>query len=274
MTASEQRRAADRDALLLALTQQVKADHRIEACWLFGSFGRGTQDAWSDLDVVLVIANDHFENFLSERYHQVSRLGSVVLQVESAHNGPPGGCYLMTGYDFPAGIQLVDWYWQPSQSAKFAKSEAVLVMNRQPPEYEACQAELVAMWQRPENDSKLALWAPTEDQDRANCAALAWAMLAIQAKNIARHPAETGLIYQDFIETLLARACGQDNNSHRFGDEMELTTPQARISRLQAIAQELNDSCPERNSAASGVGELLKSVKKHTEFQLEPRIDE
>lgn len=47
----------EQDRLLMRLQQRVISDPKITVCYLTGSFGRRTQDPYSDLDVVLVYAN-------------------------------------------------------------------------------------------------------------------------------------------------------------------------------------------------------------------------
>lgn len=48
----------EQDRVLLRLQQRVLSDADILVCFLSGSYGRGTQDAFSDLDVVLVFKDD------------------------------------------------------------------------------------------------------------------------------------------------------------------------------------------------------------------------
>lgn len=47
----------DRDTLLSRLTGLLRADERVRALWLSGSLGRGTGDAYSDLDLLAVVAD-------------------------------------------------------------------------------------------------------------------------------------------------------------------------------------------------------------------------
>lgn len=47
----------DRDSLLVELTDLLRADERVRALWLSGSLGRRTADAWSDIDLLAVVAD-------------------------------------------------------------------------------------------------------------------------------------------------------------------------------------------------------------------------
>ena len=48
----------EQDRLLLRLQQRILAEPQVLVCFLGGSYGRGTQDAYSDLDVALVYADE------------------------------------------------------------------------------------------------------------------------------------------------------------------------------------------------------------------------
>ena len=48
----------EQDRVLLRLQQRVLAEPQVLICFLGGSYGRGTQDEYSDVDVALVFAGD------------------------------------------------------------------------------------------------------------------------------------------------------------------------------------------------------------------------
>ncbi len=48
----------EQDRVLLRLQQRVLAEPEVLVCFLSGSYGRGTQDAFSDLDVALIFADE------------------------------------------------------------------------------------------------------------------------------------------------------------------------------------------------------------------------
>ncbi|MGD8806487.1 MAG: nucleotidyltransferase domain-containing protein [Chloroflexota bacterium] len=48
----------EQDRVLLRLRQRVLAEESIKVCFLSGSYGKGTQDRFSDLDVVMVFVDD------------------------------------------------------------------------------------------------------------------------------------------------------------------------------------------------------------------------
>jgi hypothetical protein len=72
----------------------VQADDRIRAMWLSGSLGRGVADAGSDLDVVLAIRPDAFEDFSATWRDWLARATPVVLARELPRL--PGSWYSLT----------------------------------------------------------------------------------------------------------------------------------------------------------------------------------
>jgi len=72
-----------RDALFARIRENLEADHRVVAAWLAGSFGRGTEDAWSDLDLHVVIRDDALAPWLRERERWFARLGRPLMVMPS-----------------------------------------------------------------------------------------------------------------------------------------------------------------------------------------------
>jgi predicted nucleotidyltransferase len=107
----------ERDVLLSRAVEILLADDRIVAAWLFGSMGRGAADVWSDLDLWIVVANEHIADVSTEREIFLSRLGTLLLTSEAPQNAPPGGAYLPGMYPGAYGPHVVDCYWQPQCGA-------------------------------------------------------------------------------------------------------------------------------------------------------------
>jgi len=66
----------EQERVLVRLQQRVLGDKEISTCFLTGSFGRGDQDTYSDLDVVLVFDNEVSRNLAFE--HRKSFAQSVL----------------------------------------------------------------------------------------------------------------------------------------------------------------------------------------------------
>ncbi len=66
----------------------------MRALWLSGSRGRGAADAWSDLDLVVTVADASFETFTAAWRKWLAEITPTVLAREIP--GLPGSCYTVT----------------------------------------------------------------------------------------------------------------------------------------------------------------------------------
>lgn len=119
----------ERNYLLRTISEFLEKDPRIKAAWLFGSMGMGDEDSLSDIDLWIVVEDDHISNIIDQARQYSSRIGSPVLFLEAPQNGPESGTYLMTCYDAPVAPHIVDWYWQP-QSLAYIFSQVRLLFDR------------------------------------------------------------------------------------------------------------------------------------------------
>jgi hypothetical protein len=112
--------AALRADLLRRTVATLEADGRFVAAWLAGSFGRGEADAYSDLDLVAVVAPPHAESLCArpwrsagrttpERLALLRRLGGrrVPVVIHDAHvNAPAGGTPTNVTFDDATHLDL------------------------------------------------------------------------------------------------------------------------------------------------------------------------
>lgn len=173
-----QTRRHERAMLLQRATEMLRADGRIGAAWLFGSIGRGSSDALSDLDLWTVVADDAIDALVAARRAYVAQLGAPLLVLESPRNAPAGGGYLLVLYPGAVGPQQVDWYWQPRRNALFP-GDGRLVFDRVglARDPSSSTLDLVA------KDGAAVLETPLQR------ATFFWAMSPIAAKKIARRDA-------------------------------------------------------------------------------------
>lgn len=61
-----------------ALTAKVEADPRIRAAWLSGSYGKDTDDRWSDVDAHLLVHRGKFDEFQRDIEAWLSRIRPLV----------------------------------------------------------------------------------------------------------------------------------------------------------------------------------------------------
>ncbi|CAA9583926.1 MAG: hypothetical protein AVDCRST_MAG19-4424 [uncultured Thermomicrobiales bacterium] len=119
-------REEERDRLLDRLVASLERDERVVAAWLSGSLGRGTADAWSDVDVWVVVADAEAANVIEALPAFVAAVAHPVLVLEAPANAPPGGGYLLALYQGETGAHQIDWYWVPRSTARVPAGARVL----------------------------------------------------------------------------------------------------------------------------------------------------
>lgn len=133
--------STNREKLQKDITENLQNDARVVASWLFGSLGRGDADELSDIDIWVVVADEHIQDVVTYRQQFVSQVKPPVFYVEAPQNAPEAGGYLMAYYDMATGPHQVDWYWQPQSLAHIPPETVVLFdhvhlpHNNQPVEF-------------------------------------------------------------------------------------------------------------------------------------------
>ena len=101
-------------------------DKAIEA-HVFGSIARGTDDAYSDLDVWLTFENEKITKVLDNRFKYFSKFGNVIHVCEPPQNSPLNGIHSFVLYKTDAGLLHIDFYLCPlSTSFKIEGSKNIL----------------------------------------------------------------------------------------------------------------------------------------------------
>lgn len=112
--------AKERDALLEQIRNVLEADARVMAAWLSGSFGRGEEDEWSDLDLHLAIADEHLAEFLEQRAGLYPRVGQrILIQDEMPSDSQARARFQLVYY--PGPIE-VDWNIGPVTETRVVPS--------------------------------------------------------------------------------------------------------------------------------------------------------
>jgi hypothetical protein len=234
-----------RESLLRRATDMLEQEERVVAAWQFGSLGRGAGDALSDLDLFVVVGDEHREAVAAERRAFAARRGEPVLLVEGPQNAPPRGAYLMALYPGEQGPYQVDWYWQ-AQSAARIPPETRLLFDR----VGLPRADASVTWD----------YQPTPERTEAEVASQGtsffWAMLLITAKYAARSPREQKM-------GLLKWALNGMADARRFAgitaplpayDEMSCPAPADKmviLRRLAAMAEEVMPRMAARGAVVS-----------------------
>jgi hypothetical protein len=243
-------RLAEREALLGRVQEMLERDARVRAAWMYGSVGRGCEDAWSDLDVWVVLEDAEYSALARERRRFVRETGDPLLFVEAPQNGPPGGIYLMCVYDAPTGPHAVDWYFQPASCARQTESRRVLVQRGEALSTEAPVGVGAEQW------------VPSPEEDDANKAALFWVMLLVQAKCIARDPRAPGLRFEGFILSLLRDVAAFRGKAIKAREAPNVLEPEQKLNRLRRHASAMADIAPEHAAPHAGTLRLLDLVRR------------
>ena len=217
---------------------------------MFGSIGRGTEDAWSDFDVWIVLEDVAFQEVAKRRRDFAKRIGEPLFFIEAPQNGPPGGTYLMSVHDAPTGPHAIDWYFQPATCARQTQSRRVLV-NR-PPSLSTAEPDTSPYW--PQS-------TPTPEQDDANRAAMFWLMTLVQGKHVARKPYAVGLEFEAFILNLLGEVAEFRGHEMVTPPDPAVTDPAAKIKRLLSHCAAMVDVAPEYAGSHAAVSRFLDFVR-------------
>jgi len=172
------RRRAERDALLARITRMLEGDDRIAAAWLFGSVGRGESDDLSDLDLRVIVFDEHIAGICAGRQAYAAQAGEAVLFQEAPQNRPVGGAFLLTLYAGQFGPQEVDWTWEPLSGACLWPNTHIL-LNRA-----GLSKQGEMPWGYQPRPAQAAL------EENVQRISSFWAMLLISAKYAARSPHE------------------------------------------------------------------------------------
>lgn len=106
---------AHRDALLARAVDALRDDPRVVAVWLSGSFGRGADDAWSDFDLHVAVADTTYDEFWEQREQLYCRVGDpILIQPEMSSNAQHGGRFQLVIYPGPVEF---DWNFGPYSMA-------------------------------------------------------------------------------------------------------------------------------------------------------------
>ena len=246
-----------RDALLERMLGDLRSDPRFLAAWLFGSFGRGEEDAFSDLDVTVVVAAPHAEALCArpwpsagrttpERLAIFSRWGTPVVVHDVHRNAPEGGA--QTNVVYSSGTQL-DINLIPAGGALRPFASRLLFDHAGVPVEEAPQAESLAERRRIAGQRM----------------ALFWIMVMVGAKYRLRG---AGVL----VQSILAALHGQLADVRRLvaGDPPHFTRPAKHVhfaatpdDQLQAL-RELADEMEALIPAVRAMGEDVRPAPRET----------
>jgi predicted nucleotidyltransferase len=222
----------ERERLIQRIRQSLQADDRVVAAWLAGSLGRGEADAWSDVDLWVVVRDDAIEAVREGRQRFVEVLGPPILISEAPQNAPPGGAYLWAMYHGEHGPQHVDWNWLPQADAHIPEA-AIVLFDRAglPPASGPVRP-------RPEGEQLAAVLTQP--------CSFFWGMCAVIAKYIARGKIYDALGLLDIaayelsrVEWLLGRGAIMTYRQHVWGSTTPPFTAEGQLDLLRRTANRM-----------------------------------
>ncbi|HYP39701.1 MAG TPA: nucleotidyltransferase domain-containing protein [Chloroflexia bacterium] len=228
-------RREERAALLQRAIEVLTDDARVVAAWLFGSLGRGDADDLSDIDLWVVVSDEHIDAIRATRREYARSLGEPILIDEAPQNAPPGGAYLLALYGGVAGPHQVDWYWQPQSSARVPQDTRVLfdragIQSAEPP---------------------LAMTTEARAEAATGKCAFFWVMANITAKKIARREAWEVLRMLDMLkytsdEVHWLAGVRDERPTHKSGfTALPPVQPSEQLALLRELAEEMEALSPE-----------------------------
>lgn len=123
--------AALRDGLLDRLLAGLQADPSIEGVALVGSFGTGTADAWSDIDFLIMMADEEIPRFVSQ---PAERPWTTAPRVKSApYNAPAGAMQVNATFVVSRLPFWVDFNVYPASATGWPADSKVVFERREIP---------------------------------------------------------------------------------------------------------------------------------------------
>lgn len=161
------RYADERNRLLNAIKQSLLTNQRIVAAWLTGSMARGDDDEFSDIDISVVVSDEHIR-LAGDWQEFLRQFGKPANIHEAKQNAPEGGTMASTLYR--NGI-TIDWMLMPKKAAARPKISRLLL------EKEPIRNEPDPVKPPPEEIQK-------QLEDRVS---YFWMMAAVAAKSLLRN---------------------------------------------------------------------------------------
>lgn len=233
---------AERDQLLARIVATLSADERFAAAWLTGSFARNEADAFSDLDLTVVVTKPHTETLCArpwqkaaqttpERLALFRQFGEPAIIHENNFNAPEGGTFTFVLYQTTALV--VDWTLWPESKATRPHSSLLLFDKTGIP---------LAPPAEPENLEQRATSA-------SEIVGFFWMRAAVTAKYLARHDDVFVITWLETLQELVKEVERRVNNTtwqYRRGSYTQLaatTTEQHQL--LLTLCQQMENLLPQ-----------------------------
>lgn len=271
---SRNARFAEASSLLRRIDERLRREPRASAAYL-AHFGRGEgfgpdDDAWSSLNVHVVVDDESLDALGMARREFVAEVGRPLLWVEAPQNAPPQGYYLMALYDGEAGPYQVDWYWHGLSGATIPADTRILFDRVDLPSsseptpwgYLAEEAIPLALRQARASQTEAQAWA----EEARNVVSLFWAMVLVSARHVARDPKSERLPFGGMLQNLLrdlrARLGQAEASETPDAEDPRRPNAMGKLSLLRALGEEMEGLMSEATRRGA-----------HVPFDAPPRME-
>jgi hypothetical protein len=216
-----------------------ESDRRVLAVWLVGSLGRGSEDAFSDVDAVCVLPDEVAGTAYTSR-SDLDRFGTVTLVNPAGQNAPAGGNSVGALYDIGGLPLCVDFHIWPQSWATRPNDARVLweLAGDTLPAAEAAFSEIIETRPRRAGTSFTM-------GERSRFELL---MLSISLKYFARGYRDQGLVSLVGRGDIAADAAVSLSDLHGILLDLKAEVPDAAwrcIANLFELVRDLSDPAPE-----------------------------
>jgi len=209
----------------LEVISKAASRHGAIALHIFGSIGRGTADALSDIDAWLTFPDATIGQVVRDRRSVYREAGEILIAHEMTANRPRGGAYALVLYASPVGPIQIDWYLAPKASS-FVDSSARTIFA----------SEVMPVGDLPFDGEAHHNTSQSERIDWLIC------MLFVAIKAVARGGSQDfvhslGEAYQDVFESYGLNGCGitKPHSFSSIATMLRQIEPHAREEQRRAI---------------------------------------
>jgi predicted nucleotidyltransferase len=214
-----------RQHLLKTIQDSLQSDDRFLAAWLTGSFARGEEDDFSDIDLTIVVAQTsakalcpQYAHSTKEREELFARFGVIVNAHHSQQNGIQGA--VLTSALYANGI-TVDWVLLPEKEA-FRPISSRLLFEKIPIPIESLDGADDAAGTAERIEERISFF---------------WMMAAVTAKSILRAEDLRFHVFYEFLlhiaHKITSLSSGKNPDFIKFSaEELQITSEDQKIALL------------------------------------------
>lgn len=115
------------ESLLHQIVDKLQQHQAVRAAWLTGSRGRGTEDEFSDIDILIAIDDVEMPNIADDPLSFVHEIVPTIMHVNAPSIAPTDGAFIGSWVPTDDTFVQVDWYLTPTTSARRPADTKLLI---------------------------------------------------------------------------------------------------------------------------------------------------